>query len=207
MDNQQIDTIKKWLGTGSINLFGPQFCGKDTQGEILADMFDGVLFGGGDILRHHQDRTDVQQAMNAGDLAPTDAYRELVIPYFAKPEFDGKPLFLSTVGRMHGEEDAVMEAAASSGHPIKAVLVLNIDEEEVWRRYDIANTLVHDRGPRADDSKEALKRRLHEWRHNTSKVIDYYRERDLVLDIDGSPAKETVTENIIDALYHRAVAN
>lgn len=207
MNDNTISTIKNWLGAGSINLFGPQFCGKDTQGQILKDMFDGALFGGGDILRSQQDRTDVQEAMNRGDLAPTDAYRKIVIPYFNRDEFANKPLFLSSVGRMHGEEDAVMEAAASSGHPIKAVLVLNIDKEEVWKRYDMANKLVHDRGPRADDSREALERRLHEWRHNTSKVIDYYREHDLVLDIDGSPAKETVTENIIDALYQRAITH
>ena len=207
MDNQQIETIKKWLGTGSINLFGPQFCGKDTQGQILKNMFDGALFGGGDILRSQQDRTDVKEAMNRGDLAPTDAYRKIVIPYFSRDEFVDKPLFLSSVGRMHGEEDAVMEAATSSGHPMKAVLLLNMDDNEVWRRYEIANNEKHDRGSRDDDSEAALQRRLHDWHHNTSKVIDYYRERDLVLDIDGSPAKETVTENIIDALYHRAVAN
>lgn len=206
MNDPRIDTIEAWLGTGSINLFGPQFCGKDTQGKILAELFDAVLFGGGDILRKHQERPDVQQAINAGNLAPTEAYRELVIPYFNRTEFDGKPLILSTVGRMHGEEDAVMEAAQSSNHPMKAALVLNIDETEVWRRYEIANTVTHDRGPRNDDSKEALERRLHEWRHNTSKVIDYYRQRNLVVEVDGKPPKEVVTENIIQALYDRALS-
>lgn len=206
MDNNAIPTIKNWLGNGSINLFGSQFCGKDTQGQILKDMFDGVLFGGGDILRSQQDRPDVLEAMNRGNLAPTDAYREIVIPYFNRDEFAGKPLFLSSVGRMYGEEGAVMEAASASGHPMKAVLVLNIDDAEVWRRYEIANNEKHDRGSRDDDSEEALKRRLHEWHHNTSKVIDYYRQRGLVLDIDGSPAKEIVTQNIIDSLRKRALS-
>lgn len=205
-DDNTIPTIKNWLGTRSINLFGPQFCGKDTQGQILADMFNGALFGGGDILRSQQDRPDVLEAMNRGDLAPTDAYREIVIPYFNRDELAGKPLFLSSVGRMYGEEGAVMEAASSSGHPMRAVLLLSIDDNEVWRRYEIAEKEKHDRGPRDDDSEEALKRRLHEWHHNTSKVIDYYRQRSLVLDIDGSPAKEVVTQNIIDALYERALS-
>jgi len=169
-------------------------------------MFDGALFGGGDILRSQQDRADVQEAMSRGDLAPTDAYREIVIPYFNREEFADKPLFLSSVGRMHGEENAVMEAATTSGHPMKAVLLLNLNDNEVWRRYEIANNEKHDRGSRDDDSDEALKRRLHEWHHNTSKVIDYYRQRSFVLDIDGSPAKEIVTQNIIAALHERALS-
>jgi adenylate kinase len=194
------DIITDWLGSGSVNFFGPQFSGKDTQAQILADMFGGAVIAGGDILRSHKERADVQKAMEAGVLVPTTAYRELVIPYFNRPEFADKPLFLSTVGRMHGEEDAVMEAAESSGHPVKAVLVLNVDEPEVWKRYDIANSQTHDRGPRADDSREALRVRLEEYHTSTAKVIDYYRQRDLIVEVDGNLSREEVTEEILAAL-------
>jgi adenylate kinase len=192
--------IAEWLGSGSINFFGPQFSGKDTQAAILAEKFDGAVIAGGDILRSHKERTDVQQAMESGDLAPTMAYRELVIPYFKRAEYADMPLFLSTVGRMHGEEDAVMEAASSSGHPVKAVVVLIVDEAEVWKRYEIANAQTHDRGPRADDSRDALRVRLEKYHESTEKVIDYYRQRGLVVEIDGNPSREQVTQSILDAL-------
>jgi len=49
--NDEIKKIASWLGHGSINVIGCPFSGKDTQGEILVKLFNGVLIGGGDILR------------------------------------------------------------------------------------------------------------------------------------------------------------
>lgn len=200
-----ITKIQPWLQAGSINFFGPQFSGKDTQGQILADIFNGVLIAGGDILRSHQERADVQQAMQHGDYAPTDAYREIVIPYFKKPEFHNKPLFLSSVGRMHGEEDAVMEAAESSGHPMKAVIVLHLNEAEIWHRFEVAQK-THDRGDRADDSREALKTRLEKYNTGTELVIDFYRQKNLLIEIDGSQTEAEVTEEILKTLADKTTA-
>ena len=197
--NEQTKKISDWLGFGSINIIGCPFSGKDTQGEILAKLFNGVLIGGGDILRSHHDPGKIEQIMAEGELIPSDFFLSLMLPYFSKPEFKDKPLMLSSVGRSHGEERTIMQAAADSGHPMKAVIVLDLNEAEVWRRFDAAQA-DHDRGDRADDQASVLKTRLKEYRDKTTPVIEFYRGVGLMIEVDGAPATDIVTNEILYAL-------
>lgn len=204
--NNHIPTITKWLGTGSINLFGRPFAGKDTQGRILAEMFNGELIAGGDILRGFHDQQKVQEVMAAGGLIPSDFYFEIVLPYLSRPEFSQKPLFLSSVGRLQGEEGTIMRATSGSGHPMKAVVLLHLDEDIVWQRFDAASA-EHDRGDRADDSRNVLQNRLDNFRLNTLPVIDFYREHGLLIEVDGTLSRDEVTHEILLGLLNRANTN
>ncbi|MCA9334478.1 hypothetical protein KC963_05500, partial [Candidatus Saccharibacteria bacterium] len=99
---KEVEVIRKWLGTGSINIFGMPFAGKDTQGKILSDMLDCPLLGGGDILRNSVIPDHVRAAQKKGLLIPTEDYINIVLPYLGQEAFRGKPLVLSSVGRWHG---------------------------------------------------------------------------------------------------------
>lgn len=199
----RIKTISQWLGTGSINLFGRPFAGKDTQGRMLATQLGGALIGGGDILRSHKDPKEIEQILAAGGLIPHDYYLHMVLPYLSRPEFNGKPLVLDAVGRAKGEEQAVLKAAEQSGHPLKAVIVLQLPEQEVWNRFDAA-AAVGDRGSRADDSREVLKNRLKKYEDNTVPVLEYYKSAGLLIEVDGIGTRDEVAEAILDALTKRA---
>ena len=127
----KIQIIKQWLGTGSINVFGRPFAGKDTQGEKLAEYFGGTLMAGGEILRSYHDQDKIKELMSTGDLFPTDFYLSIILPYLSKEEYRNSPLILSSLGRMKGEESTILHATEESGHEMKAVVVLNLTEEEV----------------------------------------------------------------------------
>lgn len=209
IDNEQLEIIKKWLGAGSINLFGRPFAGKDTQSHILADLFDGVQLGGGHILRNSVVPENSRQALEAGELVPTQDYINIVLPYLSRTEFSGKPLLLSSVGRWHGEEPGVIAASESSGHPLKAVFYLNLSEEVAWERWkkDQQAKSIGERGGRRDDTKEILPRRFEEFRLKTLPVIDFYRIKDnLLVEIDASQPSVQVTADIIQELLHRATS-
>jgi len=201
---QKTKIISNWLGAGSINIFGLPFSGKDTQGRDLADLFNGHLIAGGDILRSHPDQAKINELMSTGELFPTDFYLSIVLPYLSKPEFKDAPLILSSIGRMHGEEPVVLQAASESGHDVKAVVYLNMTEDIVWKRFEAAKTL-HDRGDRADDNQEVLKNRLAEFRDKTAPVIEYYRGKDLLIEVDDTLSQEQVLQEIIDSLYGLAM--
>lgn len=203
MMEEDIKTIKQWLGTGSINIFGRPFAGKDTQGRIIADLLGGSLVAGGDILRSYHDQDKIQKVMAAGGLIPSDFYLSVLIPYLSRPEFEDKPLILSAVGRLQGEESVIMEATTRSGHPIKAIVLMNLSEEDVWRRFEEAK-LKHDRGERTDDHREVLKNRLQKFQDKTMPVIEFYRQNDLLVEVDGMLELEEVTEQIIQRLAQRA---
>jgi adenylate kinase len=195
----KIQKVRKWLGAGSINIFGPPFAGKDTQGHRLADELDAPLLGGGDILRGSDIPDHIRQVMQAGRLVPIDDYLKLVLPFLGQDKFVGRPLVLSSVGRWHGEEAGVLEATAAAGHPLRAVLYLNISEATVWRRWEHADS-ARSRGKRADDNYEALQVRLSEFREKTLPAIDFYRSQNLLIEIDSEQDTDVVTEAILDSL-------
>ena len=109
LTSKPLSTIKAWLGTGSINIFGLPFAGKDTHGAILSQLFDAPLLGGGDILRNSVIPPELKKGLDAGILFPTEEYLRIVTPYLSKPEFQSRPLILSSVGRWIGEEQGVIQ--------------------------------------------------------------------------------------------------
>ena len=191
--------ISDWLGSGSINIFGLPFAGKDTQGHLLAEEFGGTLLGGGEILRNSIIPDHVKVIMEAGGLIPTEDYLSIVLPYLSKEEFTGKPLILSSVGRWHGEEDGVLQATEQSGHPLRAVLFLSVPQDVIYERWEIAQA-TGDRGNRVDDSREKLAVRLAEFQQKTVPVIEFYRDKGLLVEVDASQHVIDVTRDIIDAL-------
>lgn len=197
--HEDIPTIQSWLGNGSINLFGRPFAGKDSQGRILAGLFGGNILGGGDILRGSIIPEHTKQIMRSGQLIPSEDYVSIVLPYLSKKEFSGAPLILSSVGRWHGEESGVIDALEASGHPLKAVVYLAIEEEDVierWRDYESRK----DRSVRHDDSEEILETRFEEFRDKTLQVIEYYRERNMLIEIAGTGSRDDVNNEIIAQL-------
>lgn len=67
LSDNDIQTIKQWLGKGAINIFGLPFSGKDTHGHQLAKLFDASIMGGGDILRNSVIPPHVRELIDAGN--------------------------------------------------------------------------------------------------------------------------------------------
>lgn len=205
MEPRALELIRAWLGTGSINIFGRPFAGKDTQGAALVQLLDGRLLGGGDILRASTIPAHVDQALRRGELIPSQDYVDIVLPYLSKPEFQDDPLILSSVGRWAGEEQGVIDALHAASHPLKAVIYLELDEETVKARWRALEQ--HDnRGGRYDDTADILEKRLVEYRDKTLPVIDAYEQLGLLIRLDGSGTPSEVTNAIVKALAERAAS-
>lgn len=203
---QKIEIIRAWLQTGSINIFGAPFSGKDTQGERLASALGAVLIAGGDILRSRQDHPEVQRVMAEGGIIQSSLYEEIVLPHLSQESLRDKPLVLSSVGRGHGEEPIVMRTTANSGHPLKAVIYLTLSDSEVWKRFE-AREQTGERGIRQDDSRKSIEKRLLKFTERTLPVIDYYRKKGLLIQIDGSGSRDEVERAIITQLVEFAQAS
>lgn len=201
--HEQLDAIREWLGQGSINIFGMPYAGKDTQGQALADLLGAELMGGGQILRNSVIPDKVREIMEAGGLIPTDDYLQIVLPYLSHEQFQDKPLMLSAVGRWDGEQHGVLQATEASRHPLRAVILLTVPETTARERHDAAVS-TGDRGPRADDDPAVFDNRLEEFRKKTVPVVDFYRNHDLLIEIDGSGTPVRVTEAILEKLAELA---
>ena len=202
---EKIETIKEWLGTGSINIFGLPMSGKDTQGIKLAEALDAKFLSSGMIIRAMEKETD-QNLTGSGNLIPTNVFYEWVLPYFERSDLFSYPLILSSIGRWQGEEDQVMSVAAGAGHEIKAVIILNISEADVEQRFVAAKEL-NDRGHRQDDNDiTVFRNRLQEFRTKTLPVLKHYKELGLLIEVNGDQSREAVFAEIIDRLSSKATS-
>ena len=203
MEESQIDTIKQWLGTGSINIFGLPMSGKDTQGIKLAEALGAKFLSSGMIIRAMEEETK-QNISGEGLLIPTNLFYEWVLPYFERRDLFKYPLILSSIGRWQGEEDQVMSVAAGAGHEIKAAIILNISEADVENRFKDSK-MLGDRGNRQDDKDlEVFRTRIQEFREKTIPVLQHYRSLGLLVEVNGDQSREAVFNEIVSKLYAKA---
>ena len=200
---EKIAYIKRWLGTGSVNIFGFPMSGKDTQGVKLAEAINGKLLSSGIIIRAKEEELH-KNLTGKGNLIPTDTFYEWVLPYFDREDLKSYPLVLSSIGRWFGEEDIVIETAEKSGHPIRAAVLLNISEADVTERFQKLQ-ILNDRGDRNDDKDLAIfQTRLDEFRMKTMPVIEHYKAMGLLVNVNGDQSREAVYTEIINKLYEYA---
>ena len=205
--NEEIAIIKNWLGLGSINVFGLPYSGKDTVGIRLAEAINGRYLSSGLILREAKENQAVSDSLKAGLWVPTDQFYDLVLPFFHREDLKDLPLILGGIGRWSGEEPAVMDAASSSGHEIKAVILLNMSEADVHLRWE-QGKILQDRGERSDDQNEkSLDTRINEFRTKTMPVIQTYRNLGLLIPIRADMSKDEVFTEVLQKLAAFAASN
>lgn len=196
---EQLQTLKNWLGTGSINIFGLPMSGKDTVGVRLAEVLGAKFLSSGIIVRALEKSTN-QDITGNGNLMPSNLFYDWVLPYFEKKELWEYPLILSSIGRWEGEENQVMSVAKASGHPIRAVVMLQLSEQDAIERWEAAK-LLNDRGLRADDADpKVFQNRINEYREKTLPVLRHYQELGLLVPVKANVSRDQVFANVVEAL-------
>lgn len=202
---EKIAAIKTWLGTGSINIFGLPMSGKDTVGIRLAETIGARFLSSGMIIRAMEAEQN-KHYTDSGELAPTDVFSQWVLPYFEREDLKDSALVLSSVGRWSGEEDQVMDAAASAGHAIKAAVILNVSEADVMARWDAVQESGAREGDettkREDDKrKEVFQKRIDEFNKKTIPVLQHYQQLGLLVQVQADMSRDEVFSLLIDKLY------
>lgn len=196
----QILQLRKWLGTGSINIFGLPMSGKDTVGVRLASVLGAKFLSSGMIIRAVEQETG-QNFTGNGQLAPTEVFSQYVLPYFNREDLRGFPLVLSSIGRWSGEENQVIIAADDADHPIKAAVWLKLSEADVLSRWQTAQTL-NDRGNRTDDKDlRVFQTRLAEFNEKTVPVLSHYHKLGGLVQVKADMFRDEVFAAVISELY------
>ena len=180
-------------------LLGPPGAGKGTQGERLArrialdhvstgDLFrDAVTAGSPAGLR-------AESYLHSGQLVPDQVVLQVIEEYLGDARgrdtcFDGFP-------RTRNQAEKLDELLKQFNLAITAVLYIDVPD-------DIALERLLERG-RADDTEETARYRLQVYHDDTEPLIDYYRESDVLIEVDGTGGVESVAHRMWTAL--KAVA-
>ena len=165
----------------------------------LAEDLQAKFLSSGIIIRAYEAEQN-EDMTGSGKLIPTNTFYDIILPYFSRKELQNDSLILSSVGRWSGEEDKIMEAARASGHEIRAVIMLDLTEEEVKKRFRVAKEL-NDRGGRADDANmEVFKTRLAEFREKTMPVLNHYDELKMLIKVPANQSRDEVYDTVIEKL-------
>ncbi|MGR2753027.1 adenylate kinase [Agromyces arachidis] len=186
-------------------IVGPQGSGKGTQGVLVAEAFGVPQVATGDIFRENvKGGTDlgkqVQEIIEAGHLVPDELTSELVRDRLAQPDAE-HGFLLDGYPRNRGQVGHLDEFLDGRGESLDAVIELVVPREESIAR--ITQRAVEQ--GRTDDTEEVIANRLGIYERETAPILDVYRERDLVLRIDGVGSLDEVTARIFDALAGRGL--
>ncbi|MBD3944590.1 adenylate kinase [Nocardioides ganghwensis] len=181
-------------------LMGPPGAGKGTQARFVADHFGVPAISTGDIFRANVSQgtplgIEAKRYMDAGEYVPDEVTNHMVRNRIdeadAAPGFllDGYPRTLAQVTEL----DGMIEF---TGHRLDAVVVLTVDSEELVQR--LLQRAVTD--GRADDTEDVIRRRQEVYLEQTAPLIEVYRERGILVEVDGMGEVDDVTARIFAAL-------
>ena len=183
-----------------ILLLGPQGSGKGTQAERISRTYGIPHIATGDMLRAAMAAgtelgRKVKPIYDAGELVPDDLMIDLIRERLSQPDAeDGFVLdgFPRTLEQAEALDDMLLEL----GSPLDVVFDLQIDEPTTVRR------LLDRAGKegRADDTPEAIAKRLQLFRDATLPVIEHYRAQGKVVGVHAGGTVNEVFNEIQEAL-------
>lgn len=181
-------------------IIGPPGAGKGTQAQRIVDRFGIPAISTGDIFRANiQQGTPlgerVQAIIQGGELVPDSLTNEIVADRLGQDDvsegflLDGYP---RTVDQVHA-----LDAFLAEHHTaLDAVILLEADTDAVVERL-LKRAAIEGR---ADDTEDVIRHRQEIYANQTAPLIDLFRERGILIAVDGLGAIDDVAARISGAL-------
>jgi adenylate kinase len=181
-------------------IMGPPGAGKGTQAKFIAEHFKIPAISTGDIFRANVSEgtelgLEAKRYMDAGEYVPDQVTNMMVRNRIDDPDavggflLDGYPRTLAQVEELDG-------MIRFTGHQLDAVVCLTVDQDEIVSRL-LQRAQVEGR---ADDTEDVIRRRQEVYLEQTEPLIEVYKQRGIVVEIDGMGEVDDVTARIFDAL-------
>jgi adenylate kinase len=184
-------------------IMGPPGAGKGTQATLIAEHYGIPAISTGDIFRAMKTADtplarQVREIMESGGYVSDEITNAIVADRLAQPDcnrgflLDGYPRTLQQVQTLD-------DYLAESERPLNAVISLLADIEEVVAR--LLRRAVID--GRSDDNEETIRVRLQVYAEQTEPLLEVYRARGSLVEVDGHGEVQEVSERIFAALETR----
>jgi adenylate kinase len=181
-------------------IMGPPGAGKGTHASSIAGHFGVPAVSTGDIFRGLQTADTplavrVRGIMGAGGYVDDETTNAIVAERLAATDCrDG--FLLDGYPRTLGQVDNLDEILSGTGHRVNAVICLHVGEDEL-----IARLLRRGREQgRTDDTEQTIRTRLAIYSQQTAPLIDTYRKRGLLAEVEGLGSVGAVSARILHAL-------
>ena len=184
----------------NVLLLGPQGAGKGTQAKRISAEYGIPHIASGEILRAEMDAGTelgrrVKDVYDRGDLVSDDLMIELIRNRLEQPDTEAG-FVLDGFARTTVQAEALDSMFNDIGRNFSVAFALQIPDEVAFdrlrRRAEVEG--------RADDTDEAIQRRLDNYHRETEPLIEYYRTRGNLVPIHGNRSENEVFAEIQRAL-------
>ncbi len=207
--------------------------GKGTQAELVASRFHQPKISTGDILREAvQKKTPLglqaKACMDQGKLVPDSVVVGIVKEKLAEPVC-ARGFLLDGFPRTVPQAEELTELLNSRGERLDQVVNFVVSRDEVMRRLSgrrscskcqevfhvdfappervgICDRCGGDLIQRSDDQKDTVEARLSVFEKQTAPLVEYYRQRGILSELDGSGQIEAVHQRLMLLLSARGLA-
>ena len=181
-------------------ILGRQGSGKGTQAARLVEAYRPIHVSTGDMLRvavaaGTELGLQARALMDAGDLVGDDLINGIVAGRLAPPDVAENGFLLDGYPRTPDQAAAMEVFLAEAGTPLDAAVNLDVPVDEVTAR-------MLARG-RADDTEEAIRRRLALYESETAPLLAWFADRGLLDVVDGLGDVDVVFGRLADVIDGR----
>lgn len=198
-------------------LTGGPATGKGTRSEILAKALNIPHIATGDMLREvAQTNEDIAQRLQRGELISDDVITKLLEERITREDCkDG--FVLDGYPRTYRQAELLDEILAKHNMSITKVMELVVPDELAFKRIlerkkcencgrvygidfpskveDVCDDCGGHLSVRTDDTRETLAKRINTYRENAKAILEYYKNKGLLMTVDASHNPETVIED------------
>jgi adenylate kinase len=206
---------------------GAPGAGKGTQAREVSRAFSIPQVSTGDMLREAVKKQTplglaAKAKMEAGALVPDEVVCGIVEERIGEPDCL-KGFILDGFPRTLGQAKFVDEMLQKKGRGNPLAVNIRVDEDILLKRLTGRRTCsvcgeiynVHFNPPkkqgvcdkeggkllqRADDNEATIRERLVAYQNQTAPLIDYYRSRNMLHDVDGTREPETIARELVGFL-------
>ena len=206
-----------------IVLIGAPGAGKGTQATRLREFLNLPHVASGDLFRENlKNQTELglkaKAYMDRGELVPDDVTIAMVMERLGRPDCANGAL-LDGFPRTIAQAEALDRALAATGRKISVVPYIAVPDEALverlsgrWlcrtcgesyhtlfnppRRAGVCDKDGGELCQRDDDKPETVRNRLKVYWQQTSPLIDYYRRRGVLVEVNGDQAIEAVEADL-----------
>ncbi|MEG9194681.1 MAG: adenylate kinase [Candidatus Methanoglobus sp.] len=208
-------------------LLGAPGAGKGTQAKFIVEKYGIPQISTGDMLREAVAKgtelgKKAKEFMSQGRLVPDEIVIGIVKERLRQKDCEWG-FILDGFPRTIAQAEALDRIMAEMGRKIDAVINISVPEEEIVRRivnrricrecgaiyhliYDppkrpgICDKCGGELYQRDDDREEVVRQRFAVYRKSTQPLIDYYRKRGVLYEVDGTKDIESVKSEILSIL-------
>ncbi len=188
-----------------IVFYGPEGSGKGTQAKLLSEKFGLPILSSGDLVRDAaaNDKGIIgevcRQALSEGKYV-ADSEMFVLWKWHLKTEVAKGGWIMDGFPRNVEQAKFLDDKIDKYGYKVERVIYLNLSEDESKIRLLKRARPLHEGSTELTDSPERIKQRLSIYKEGEKAVLDFYREKGILVTINADNAIEKVCEDILRAV-------